>query len=110
MFIAPIGLWLECPRCKRDVEARAIFQKADLSRLRPGVVTCPHCGAHFTYGIEGFRAFIIALFITALLCAWLPVLQYYFSITQTNIVLIVMMFILLVGLISLSFAGRQLVD
>lgn len=110
MFIAPIGLWLECPRCKHDVEARDIFRKVDMSRLRPGIVTCPNCGAHFTYGLKGFRIFIITLFVSALICASLPVLQYYFSITQTNIVLGAMMFILLTGLVSLSFAGRRLVD
>lgn len=33
----------------------------DLLHARPGIATCSNCGARFTYGLVGFRIFVIGL-------------------------------------------------
>ena len=108
--IAPTGLWLKCPRCAREVEARSVFAKADLTRLQPGIVTCPNCGAHFTYNLRGFRICVVGLFVSGLMCAWLAVLQYYLTAMQFNIVLGLTLSVLLVSVGALWLAGLQVVD
>lgn len=109
-IVAPIGLWLKCPRCSHEVEGRQIFAKADLVKVRPGVVTCSNCGAHFTYTLRSFRVCIGGLFVSALLCAWLPLAQYYLSAVQFNVMLAFALSVLLFGLGTLWFAGLQVVD
>lgn len=109
-MVAPIGLWLSCPRCGHDVDARNVFRKAELSRLRPGIVTCPHCGAKFTYGLKGFRVFAIAGLIAVLMCGWLAALQILFGDTYYEFVVGAAMLPALVSVGGLMFAGRQRID
>ena len=109
MFV-PIGLWLKCPHCKHEVLAGDIFTKADMARLRPGIVTCPLCDARFTYGLTGFRIFAIGLCAFALMCVLLPFLQYKYSTEQINVVLGTIGLVILVILGGLQFAGLRLVE
>lgn len=52
---------LRCPGCSQDTVAGEIFTDIDLLHLRPGITTCSACKARFTYGLVGFRIFVIGL-------------------------------------------------
>ena len=104
------SIWLSCPRCSHEVDARAVFTKADLAQFRPGIVTCPHCGARFTYGLKGFRTFAIGMCAGAILCPWLGLLQFDTRNAWFDVALFAIISLWIAGLCGLSFAGRQLVD
>jgi uncharacterized C2H2 Zn-finger protein len=106
----PPGLWRRCPRCSHEFDVRKVFAKANLTRLLPDIVTCPNCGAHFTYSLRSFRVGIIALCCAALMCAWLAVLQYYLSAVQFNVVAGATLLILMMGVGTLALTPLQIVE
>ena len=110
MYIGPTSSWLKCPRCSDDVPANDIFTKSDVLHLRPGIATCPKCGARFTYRRTGFQVFIIALCVFTLTMGASMFFLNDADEQYFNVIAFAALLVLLIGLCALQFGGLELVE